>query len=279
MPELPDIVDSAAFRSILALVAAGAVAVAGHSARALSGSGAIAATVVGTTLVGGGGWWTGLLTVLFFVSSSALSRLARERQPEIAAVKGEQRDAIQVLANGGVPALLALASTWAGDPSPWLLASAGAVAGASADTWATELGRTSARPPRMITTWRPAPSGSSGAISARGTTGALLGAGAIALLAAIGASLGWWLPDRQHPGLVFAVLTGAGFAGALLDSLLGATVQAQYWCPRCHSRTEQRVHRCGTTTSLRRGIPVVTNDVVNLMAIAGSAVLAWVLAG
>lgn len=190
MPELVDLNLSDASRWILAGLAASLISLAGMRARALTISGAFAAVSVGTLLVGAGGWWSGVLIVVFFVSSSALSRVRREVQPRIRAAKGGRRDALQVFANGGIPMLLALAARVADDPAPWLIATAGAIAGASADTWATEIGRTSVQPPQMITTWRHAPSGSSGAISTRGTLGALAGANAIGLTAALGTMAG-----------------------------------------------------------------------------------------
>lgn len=273
MPELVDLIQSDAGRWLLACLAAGLVASTGMHARALTASGAFAAVSVGTVLVGAGGWWSGVLIVVFFVSSSALSRVRREVQPRIRAAKGGRRDAVQVFANGGIPMLLTLAAGLADNPAPGLIATAGAIAGASADTWATEIGRTSIQPPRMITTWRHAPSGSSGAVSTRGTLGALAGAGAIGLTAALGTAAGWWLPDRPVAAVLIAVSI-AGFAGALVDSILGATVQAQYWCSRCDVVTEEALHQCGTSTTLRHGSPVVTNDVVNALAIAGSAAAA-----
>lgn len=276
MPEIPDFVGSDAFRWALALIAAGLVGIGGMRADALTTSGALAAVLVGSVLAGAAGWWTGSLIVVFFVSSSLLARLSTGRQPDIRAAKVERRDAVQVLANGGLPMILALTSAVVTDPAPWLMAGAGAIAGACADTWATEIGRTSPRPPRMVTTWRHAPSGSSGAISARGTLGALMGAGVIAVVASIGVSTGWWLPDRAIAPVLFAV-TIAGFAGALIDSVLGAMIQARYWCARCQVLTEQPVHRCGSSAILRRGFRHVTNDAVNALAIAGAAALAWIL--
>jgi hypothetical protein len=50
----------------------------------------------------------------------------------------------------------------------------------------------------------------------------------------------------------------------LLDSLLGATVQAIYTCPTCNKETERHpTHTCGTQTVLKRGWPWLNNDWVN----------------
>jgi uncharacterized membrane protein len=61
----------------------------------------------------------------------------------------------------------------------------------------------------------------------------------------------------------------AGLAGSLADSVLGATLQAIYVCHGCGQRTEDRLHAHGTEApalTLVRGLPLVTNDTVNLCA-------------
>ena len=59
----------------------------------------------------------------------------------------------------------------------------------------------------------------------------------------------------------------------MLDSLLGATLQSSYRCPRCEKATESRIHRCGTTAHLTKGIAIVNNDVVNFAATLTGALL------
>lgn len=238
----------------------------------LAASGAIAAFAVGTLIVATGGWWWGCLLFLFFLSSSLLSLRNRRSNGETTlAVRGSQRDAVQVLANGGVPTIIAaLSALTPSDARPILFAAfAGAIAAANADTWATELGAASRTPPRLLIGWRPVPAGTSGGVTRRGGVASLLGALLIALAASIGAGLGWapgsWL------ALVVAV-TIAGSAGSLADSLLGATLQAAYHCPGCQSPTEHPIHRCGSPTTLVRGYPVVTNDLVNLAAVLVGAI-------
>jgi uncharacterized membrane protein len=65
----------------------------------------------------------------------------------------------------------------------------------------------------------------------------------------------------------------------LFDSLLGATIQAIYYCPLCHKETERHpLHTCGTSTSQRRGWYWLNNDLVNFLASvvgAGSALGVW----
>src|SRR5437763_12621375 len=135
---MPDL----AARAVLGCLAAFAVAGAAWRAGSLSVSGALAATVVGTTAVAAG-WAWGALLVLYFVTSSLLSRVgAAEKQRRTGRIvaKGGARDAVQVIANGGVFALCALAIAARGPTVIGVGAGVGALAAAAADTWATEIG-------------------------------------------------------------------------------------------------------------------------------------------
>jgi uncharacterized membrane protein len=66
----------------------------------------------------------------------------------------------------------------------------------------------------------------------------------------------------------------AGFSGALVDSLLGATVQQVRYCDACRRETEVRVHDCGQPTRLIRGFSWCDNDMVNAIATAVGAAVA-----
>ena len=268
---MPDVL----LRVLLGGIAAAVVAGAGYRRGALGGGGAGAAVLVGAAVVGGGGWWWGALMVAFFATSSALPKAVGRRGAGAAAAvaaRGNRRDAVQVLANGGLPTLLATLGPVLDRPLAFA-AYAGALAAVAADTWATEIGVASGTPPRSVVTGRIVPPGTSGGVTALGTAGSVLGSLAIGALAALGVAAGW-VAAPVGAGAVLAVVAGAGAAGALADSLLGATVQAAYVCPRCGAPTERRVHGCGTPTRLIRGYPAVTNDVVNLACAATGAVVA-----
>lgn len=258
---------------LAALVAGG-----GYAMRALSGSGALAAVGVGGAVFGLGGPAWGVLLVLFFMTSSLFSRWSGAVKARAAEefAKGGRRDAGQVFANGGVPAALALLSALApgADLFPMLV---GALAVATADTWATELGLLSRAEPRLITTGRRVAPGTSGGVTLLGTAaaaagGALIGTGAavLAALPAFGAAAGGPGALRFLPSA-----TAAALAGAMLDSLLGATVQGLYRCPACEVETERIIHRCGTPTLPARGWAFLNNDRVNLVAIVAGAVVGW----
>lgn len=265
-----DLADSSATHWIAAFVAAGVVAFFAYRLQALAKGGAMAAVIVGGLIVATAGWWPGVVLVTFFATSSALSMYSSRHSDASEQVRGKQRDAVQVLANGAIPTLCAVASLVLNDSGPWLVASASAIAGAASDTWATEIGRFSQSPPRIFTTWKIVPPGTSGAISTIGTLGSLAGSLLIALVAASGTFVGWTIPGISAWTLV-GIVTVAGLAGSLVDSFLGATVQAEYRCPSCNQATERSTHGCGTPATLTRGLRWMNNDAVNLAAILGSA--------
>ncbi len=237
---------------------------------ALSLSGALAATGLGGLTYGLGGLPAAILLVAFFASSSGLSRIFNPQKKAVSEdfSKSGRRDWVQVLANGGAAwlALLAGAMGWLSQSVAWL-AFAAALATANADTWATELGVLSRTPPRLVTTGAPAPTGASGAVSLLGTLVGLAAALLIGLLAG-------WLLGRDLM-LVVLVVGVSGLLGSLIDSYLGATVQAGYYCPKCRKETERHpLHSCGTATQLRRGLPWFSNDGVNFLSTLCGAFLA-----
>jgi uncharacterized protein (TIGR00297 family) len=268
---------------VSSLLAGGIVATA-HRWRFLSSSGAIAAFVLGVFIFGFGGLPFAIPLLVFFFSSSLLSRLGHVRKAALSAKydKSSTRDVLQVLANGGVPALCLLYAVLSPSPREGMLLYLAALAEANADTWATEIGSLARGRPRLVTTLRRVDPGTSGGITLQGILAALLGAAFIA-------GVGWlaWTPEslqirllkHSHSGswlpwpilalridpAEFLAVAWAGFLGSLADSILGASIQAQYHCIRCGVQTEHRIH-CGQIGRRLQGFRWVTNDTVNLLA-------------
>ena len=253
------------------------VALIAYRRGSLSGSGAAGASVVGATLFAAGGTTPAALLLTFFVSSSALSHWRRERKEGAASelAKGGRRDIGQVAANGGAATALVVLGRLR-PSSPWLPALVGALATVNADTWATEVGMLSRRPPRLVTTGREAPPGTSGAVSPVGTLAAALGAGLIGAVAALarGGDTSSGFRGIGRPEVVALGLV-SGLAGAFADSLLGATVQARYRCPMCDVPTERTRHRCGAITELVGGWRWLDNDAVNFASSLVGAAVGW----
>jgi len=248
--------------------------------RALTASGAAGAIAVGTITFGFGGWTWGLVIVAFFTLSSALSRLGQADKKELADKfgKGARRDLGQVLANGGLATLLAL--LYYSNPAPGLLAAfLGAMAAVNADTWGTELGVLSPTPPRLITTGRRVPVGTSGGVTLLGTAASTLGALFIGLAGYMLVCLEAKLAESSAllSSWIISTTLISGLLGSLFDSLLGATVQGIFFCATCETETEREVHGCGLRTSHLRGWRWLNNDAVNFLSSACGALIAIAL--
>jgi uncharacterized protein (TIGR00297 family) len=253
-----------------ALAVAVSLAVAGAAWRsgALTQGGGAAAALVGTAILWRTGWSGGLVLGIFFLSSTLVGLLAG-RRPTASDARGERRDEIQVLANGAAAAAGALAGPLGRGVGLWIVTAA--LAAAAADTWATSIGALSRTEPRDLVRRRRVPRGTSGGVSTIGTAAGVAGA---LLVAAAGAAGG-----GATRLLLWGTLIGTG--GMLLDSLLGATVQARFECPACGAASERRRHGCGVPTRLVEGWRWLDNDGVNALTtlFAGLAgALAWSLA-
>jgi uncharacterized protein (TIGR00297 family) len=258
---------------IIGFILAITVAYLAYRVRSLNKSGAFAATIIGTVVFGLGGLHWAVLLLIFFITSSALSHLLKKRKQGLDEKfsKGHERDAGQVFGNGGLATAFVLINVLYPESIIGWVGFAASLAAVNADTWATELGVLNPTAPRMITDLRKrVEKGTSGGVSLFGTLATLLGAAAIALPAAVFADNWTLLP----------VITIAGLAGSLFDSLIGATAQAMYYCPTDKKETEKHpLHTCGTETVLIRGWKWLNNDWVNFACgafgvVIGLAILA-----
>lgn len=256
-------------RALLGAALAAGVAFTARWTRSLSRGGAVAATLIGT-IAAAGGWTWAILLILYFATSTLVShwgRAAKERRTAAVVAKGGERDAMQVLANGGIFAIASLAMIARPDVR-WLALGVGALAASAADTWATEIGTLFGGIPRSIISRRAIAPGMSGGVTPAGTFAAFLGAVFIAASAhLLGAS-----------NRVAAVAVVGGFAGAIVDSLLGATLQLRRWCPACARITERTIHDCGTPMQPYGGLRWLNNDAVNFICTAtGGLLSAWMM--
>jgi uncharacterized protein (TIGR00297 family) len=256
-------------RILIGAAVAAIIALLARRARSLSTSGAIAAVAVGTIAAAAAVSWAVLL-ILYFASSTALSRLGRsvkEERTSSMVEKGGERDATQVLANGLMFALAALAMVM--HPNTiWMALGAGSIAASAADTWATEIGTLYGGTPRSILTGRRLAAGTSGGITLAGSAASVAGAAFVALVAAAGN-----IDGEARVSLAWAVFFG-GIAGSLADSVIGASMQSRRWCGTCQRETERLVHDCGTATTPRTGLRWIDNDVVNFLSTVVGGLLA-----
>ena len=252
------------------------IAVLAWQAGSLSRSGSVAAALSGGLIFGLGGLDWAVLLLAFFISSSLLSRAFGQRKAALNEKfsKGHQRDWGQVLANGGLGAVLVVLAAGYPENSLWWIAYIGTMAAVNADTWATELGVLSPAAPRLVTSGVIVERGTSGGISLLGSLASLAGAAVIGLCATL-------VRPEVGVSLALAAAIGGGMLGSLVDSLLGATLQAIYFCPTCQKETERHPqHTCGTPTTQVRGLSWLNNDWVNFVCAltgAGGAMLIWLI--
>jgi uncharacterized protein (TIGR00297 family) len=209
------------------------------------------------------------MLLAFFITSTLLGRLPAGDHLEQR--RGRERDAVQVMANGGVAAILALASSLPRERTRSLLmvGFGGAVATAAADTWATEIGSRSGTRPRSILTLQPTAPGASGGVTVAGLVASAVAAALIGLMASARVA-----STARHPSPRAIPIALGGFTGSLVDSVLGATVQEVRFCDSCCVETEARLHRCGAHTRVLRGARWCDNDTVNAIATAAGATTA-----
>ena len=192
-------------------------------ARALRGvnrSGAVAGGVACFLLFAGAGPAAFATLAALFLMTWVATRLGYRRKLALGlAERREGRNAWQVLANLAVAALGSVFFCATGNRL-WLIAAVAALAEAATDTVASEIGQYRGPDARMITTWECVPPGTDGGITIPGSIAGLAGGVVIAAVATVGRIVPWaqlWIP------------VAAGFAGMLIDSILGATLQRRGW--------------------------------------------------
>lgn len=194
-------------RALPVILIVGATAAAGIASNAFDRRGALAGALLGGGVFLFAGAVPFASLALFVLLGSAASRLREDHSGP--------RSARHAVANLGVASFVALLA-WLGDSPAVRAALIASIAAALADTLSSEIGLRSRSRPRLIVGWMHVPAGTDGAVTPVGTAAG----GAGSLLITLSA---WGLGYLPSP-LVIPVLF-AGFAGTIVDSLLGATVE------------------------------------------------------
>lgn len=178
--------------------------------------------IMGIVIIFSGGVSWLLLIVLFLVMSLLATKFSKKYKMSLGEFEG-RRTSKNVISNGVVACFMA---AFGGYYLPFVGGFIGAIATATADTLASEIGVLD-KNPRLITTFQKVDPGTNGAISPLGTGIAIVGAAIIGIAAFI---LGV-LPDFL-PAIVVAVVSGT--VGCFADSILGALFENQGWLTNEH---------------------------------------------
>lgn len=216
----------------------------------LTPAGWVHAAALGTVLwgcLGPRGW---LAVVAYLLLGSLVTRLGfRSKQARgLAEARGGRRGPENVWGSAATGALLAMAiSLWPQHRALLLLGFAASFAAKLADTFGSEIGKRWGRHTWLITSLRPVPPGTEGAISLEGTA-ASFGGGLLMALLALALGL---LPFGAASGWATLLVAAVALLATLLESCIGATLQGR--------------------------LPWLSNELVNALQTAIAAVLAIAL--
>lgn len=205
-------------RLLLGALINGVLAGAAYAARTVNRSGVFGGFFVGFAIYAFLDWRGFLLLLSFFVIGSACTKLGYKRKAaaKLAQEEGGRRGARHAFANAGVATACALFAALTDHPVLFGLAFAASFATAAADTASSEIGQLLGRRTFLITTFRPVPRGTEGAVSLEGT---LAGVAASLLVAALGAAVG------LYPWAGVLPIAVAAFIGTTFESVVGAALE------------------------------------------------------
>lgn len=189
----------------------------------LTQAGWIHAGALGTLLLGSLGWSGWWAVVLYLALGSLVTRLGFRRKQEqgLAEGRGGRRGPENVWGSAATGTVLALLCVLPTAPVQLLkLGFAASFAAKLADTCGSEIGKRWGRTTVLITSLRPVPPGTEGAISLEGSLASLAGS---ALMALVMLQLG--VIDGAGPWLLVALV---GLLATLVESLIGASVQHRF---------------------------------------------------
>jgi uncharacterized protein (TIGR00297 family) len=155
-----------------------------------------------------------------------------------------------------------------------MIVSAVAIAASTSDTWASEIGALSKSKPFSILTFKAMEKGLSGAVSVIGIIASLIGAAAISLL-----FVTLYYMNNPFEILVFfeyaMIILIAGFLGTILDSYLGAFLQAKYKDLKTGKIKEFIINT--ENYILISGKKIITNNTVNFIMILTISIVTYLL--
>ena len=213
----------------------------------LTSIGILNAWILGVIVWATLGWQGYGVVVFYFIFGSAVTRvgLAEKEAMGIAEERSGARGAGNVWGSALTATICAIATIFVSEPISNLLL-LGYIASFStklSDTTATEIGKAYGKRTFLITTLKPVPRGTEGAVSLEGTLAGIAASIAIA-------SLAWAIGIISFLGVIWCII--AAFVATTIESLIGATIEDK--------------------------IPWLTHDLVNILNTLIGAVVAIFIA-
>lgn len=181
------------------------------------------ALILGVLVWGTLGWRGYLVVMLYFLVGSTITFVGMEQKEAegIAEERSGVRGAGNVWGSALVATICAIATLFFPSPTKELLI-LGYVASFCtklSDTTASEVGKAYGKTTYLITTLKPVPRGTEGAVSLEGTV-----AGAIA--SAVLAVIAWGIGMISWVGIIWCIV--AAFIATTIESLIGATLESRF---------------------------------------------------
>ena len=198
--------------------------------------GSVVMIVMGIIIIfsAGANWL--LLIVLFLVMSLLATKFSKKYKQSLGEFEG-RRTSKNVISNGVVACFMA---AFGGYYLPFVGGFIGAIATATSDTLASEIGVLDQHP-RLITTFQKVDPGTNGAVSVLGTAVGIVGAAIIGIAS-------YLLGIMPNPLLAICVAIISGTVGCFMDSVLGAVFENR------HLITNEHVHLIATIVGALVGI-------------------------
>jgi uncharacterized protein (TIGR00297 family) len=216
--------------------------------KTLTPAGIVHAWILGVLLWGCLGWQGYLVVVVYFIIGSGVTYIGKAQKEAlgIAEKRSGARGPENVWGSALVGAVCAILIFYllTNNPNPdWisllLLGFVASFCTKLSDTCGTEVGKAYGRRTFLITTLRPVPRGTEGAVSLEGTLAGIVGSLVIALV-------GWIVGFVPLTGILICAI--AAFIATTIESLIGATIEGK--------------------------VPFLTHDVVNVLNTLIGAIVA-----
>jgi uncharacterized protein (TIGR00297 family) len=188
----------------------------------LTSMGYLHAWFLGVLVWGVLGWQGYGVVMVYFLVGSAVTRIGKTRKEAagIAEKRGGARGPENVWGSALTASLCALATVlWPATRPLLVLGYVASFATKLSDTSASEVGKAYGQHTFLITTLKPVPRGTEGAVSLEGTLAGIAGS---LLMAGLGWAVGFISP------LGAGIVVIAAFVATNLESVIGATLQTRY---------------------------------------------------